>query len=201
MEERGKLIRVKFNGIRETFNATKRSNRARSFLPTTSIIKKDADSDLNDYHRLLTFFPSFFSKFTSSSPKLTGLQFKPNENSKKTRVRKKKKKKLRIPLLFKEYLRHLHKDGIDAEQLLEPRAISRKRREKFKQSVFRGLKLLRPARPCPSSIFPSSENLSAATRPSQDKERRWPGGESYIATEIEASLRAEPTEEANRGRN
>lgn len=73
MEERGKLIRVKFNGIRETFNATKRSNRARSFLPTTSIIKKDADSDLNDYHRLLTFFPFFFSKFTSSSPKLTGL--------------------------------------------------------------------------------------------------------------------------------
>lgn len=73
MEERGKLIRVKFNGIRETFNVTKRSNRARSFLPTTSIIKKDADSDLNDYHRLLTFFLSFFSKFTSSSPKLTGL--------------------------------------------------------------------------------------------------------------------------------
>lgn len=98
MEERGKLIRVKFNGIRETFNATKRSNRARSFLPTTSIIKKDADSDLNDYHRLLTFFLSFFSKFTSSSPKLTGLQFKPNENSRKTCVRK--KKKLRIPFLF-----------------------------------------------------------------------------------------------------
>lgn len=39
---------------------------------------------------------------------------------------------MRIPLLFKEYHRHLHKDGIDAEQLLEPRAISRKRREKFK---------------------------------------------------------------------
>lgn len=127
MEERGKLIRVKFNGIRETFNATKRSNRARSFLPTTSIIKKDADSDLNDYHRLLTFFLSFFSKFTSSSLDYSSSQTKIPE--KPVYV---KKKKLRIPLLFKEYHRHLHKDGIDAEQLPEPRAISRKRREKFK---------------------------------------------------------------------
>lgn len=48
----------------------KRSNRARSFLPTTSIIKKDADSDFNHYHHLLTIFSllSFFSKFASSLP-------------------------------------------------------------------------------------------------------------------------------------
>lgn len=133
MEDRGKLIPAKFNGIRETFNATKRSNRVRS---SSSIIKKDADSDFNDY--LLTFFSFFLFQIYIEFTELR-IILEANENCKKnlfqiTWEKKKKKKKIEnsISFLFNEYPRHLHKDGIDAEQLLEPRAISRKRREKFK---------------------------------------------------------------------
>lgn len=134
MEDRGKLIPAKFNGIRETFNATKRSNRVRS---SSSIIKKDADSDFNDY--LLTFFSFFlfqiYIEFTELRNWLYARQTKiAKRTCSKLHEKKRKKKKIEnsISFLFNEYPRHLHKDGIDAEQLLEPRAISRKRREKFK---------------------------------------------------------------------
>lgn len=98
MEDRGKLIPAKFNGIRETFNATKRSNRVRS---SSSIIKKDADSDFNDY--LLTFFSLFlfqiYIEFTELRNWLYARQTKIAKRtcSKLHEKKRKKKKKLRIP--------------------------------------------------------------------------------------------------------
>lgn len=91
MEDRGKLIPAKFNGIRETFNATKRSNRVRS---SSSIIKKDADSDFNDY--LLTFFSFFLFQIYIEFTELR-IILEANENCKKNLFQitweKKKKKK------------------------------------------------------------------------------------------------------------
>lgn len=157
------------------------------------MIKKHADSDLNDIIIISSNifslpFPNLHRVYTENYAKLIIISSSQGKQKLRKEPVKKKKK-----TSFKECLRHLFTKMVSMRCNYSSRGqLAAKRREKFKQFVFRGLKLLRlPARPCPSSIFPSSENLSAATRPGQDKLRGWPGRENYIATEIEASLRDE----------